>query len=35
MTAITGWFIVIYHRRTLTGWPGSLMSYPLIPVHQR
>jgi hypothetical protein len=22
---MTGWFIVIYHRRTFTGWTGSLM----------
>src|SRR6266516_5655328 len=24
-SAITGWLIVIYHRRTFTGWTGSLM----------
>ena len=23
--SLTGWFIVIYHRRTFTGWIGSLM----------
>jgi len=22
---MTGWFIVIYHRRTFTGWTGSIM----------
>src|SRR2546422_7199402 len=29
-SAITGWFIVIYHRRTFTGWTGSLMGCELI-----
>src|SRR5437867_5489997 len=24
-SVMTGWFIVIYHRRTFTGWTGSLM----------
>ena len=24
-SVITGWFIVIYHHRTFTGWTGSLM----------
>jgi len=24
-SAMTGWLIVIYHRRTFTGWTGSLM----------
>ena len=28
-SAITGWLIVIYHRRTLTGWTGSLMGCEL------
>jgi hypothetical protein len=22
---MTGWFVVIYHRRTFTGWTGSIM----------
>ena len=25
VSVMTGWFIVIYHRRTFTGWTGSLM----------
>src|ERR1035441_10535993 len=25
VSVMTGWFIVIYHRRTSTGWTGSLM----------
>ena len=25
MSVMTGWFIVIYHRRTFTGWTGSIM----------
>jgi hypothetical protein len=25
MSIMTGWFIVIYHRRTFTGWTDSLM----------
>src|SRR5437667_5440460 len=25
MSVMTGWLIVIYHRRTFTGWTGSLM----------
>src|SRR6266699_7230676 len=29
-SVITGWFIVIYHRRTFTGWTGSLMGCELI-----
>src|SRR6266850_108591 len=24
-SVMTGWFIVIYHRRTFTGWTGSIM----------
>src|SRR5438067_3051194 len=24
-SVMTGWLIVIYHRRTFTGWTGSLM----------
>src|SRR5437899_11912494 len=28
-SAMTGWFIVIYHRRTFTGWTGSLMGCDL------
>src|SRR5436189_6482066 len=46
-SAMTGWFIVIYHRRTFTGWTGSLMGcdltlhkirmppHPLIPLPAR
>ena len=29
VSAMTGWFIVIYHRRTFTGWTGSLMGCEL------
>src|SRR5437773_2982876 len=32
-SAMTGWFIVIYHRRTFTGWTGSLMGCDLT-LHQ-
>src|SRR6266516_7093657 len=29
-SVMTGWFIVFYHRRTFTGWTGSLMGCELI-----
>src|SRR6266516_1118484 len=34
-SVMTGWFIVFYHRRTFTGWTGSLMGCELICANKR
>src|SRR6266566_2225528 len=34
-SVITGWFIVIYHRRTFSGWTGSLVGCELISANKR